>query len=111
MQRLKACRASASHRAVRGGQNTGMNDSDQPIIGKSVEEIESESGNRVNSPVEGEGRRDSTNTVLVPAVNPPGTGVTSAGVVGRLPGVIGTGLTEDRAGTEDGRGGKKSDGE
>ena len=93
-----------------------MNDSDQPIIGKSVEEIESESGNRVNSPVEGEAHRDSTDTVLVPAVNPPGTGVTGAGVVGGLPGVIGsevigTGLTEDRAGSADGRGGKKSDGE
>ena len=88
-----------------------MNDSDQPIIGKSVEEIESESGNRVNSPVEGEAHRDSTDTVLVPAVNPPGTGVTGAGVVGGLPGLIGTDLSDDRAGSEDGHGGKKSDGE
>ena len=88
-----------------------MNDSDQPIIGKSVEEIESESGNRVNSPLEGEAHRDDADTVMVPAVNSPGTGVTGAGVLGGLPGVIGTGLTDDRAGTEDGRGGKKSDGE
>ncbi len=115
-----------------------MNDSDQPIIGKSVEEIESESGNRVNSPLEGEAHRDAADTVLVPAVNSPGTGLTGAGVagpgmMGGLPGILGTelvnnGLVDDdltgnragsgdsagsgnRAGSEDGRGGKKSDGE
>ena len=97
-----------------------MNDSDQPIIGKSVEEIESQSGNRVNSPIEGEAHKDAADTVLVPAVNSPGTGLTGTGVagpgvMGGLPGILGTelndGLTGDRAGSEDGRGGKSSDGE
>ena len=103
-----------------------MNDSDQPIIGKSVEEIESASANRVNSPLEGEAHRDAADTVLIPAVNSPGTGLTGTGVagpgvMGGLPGILGTelvndgptddGLTGGRGGSEDGRGGKSSDGE
>jgi hypothetical protein len=58
------------------------------IVGKSVEEVESESGNRVNSPVEGEARRGANDTVLTP-INPAGAGVMGAGVVGA--GVVGSG--------------------
>ena len=98
-----------------------MNDSDQPIIGRSVEEIESESSNRVNSPLEGEAHQDAADTVLIPAVNSPGTGLTGTGVagpgvMGGLPGILGSELADDGlinkgAGSEDGRGGKRSDSE
>ena len=75
------------------------------IVGKSVEEIEAETGNRVNSSVGGEGRRDDAGTVLVPAASGEfGTGQAGAGTVvgtgalGGLPGIIGTELGDDGSG-------------
>lgn len=59
-----------------------MTNPEDVIVGKSVEEIESESGNRVNSPVDGEARRDATDTVLTPALNPAGAGVMGTGALG-----------------------------
>ena len=70
------------------------------IVGKSVEEIEAETGNRVNSPVSGEDRRDGTGTVLIPAASGQlGVGQTGAGALGGLPGIIGTELADDGSGT------------
>ncbi len=69
------------------------------IVGKSVEEIEAETGNRVNSPVSGEDKRDGTGTVLIPAASGQlGVGQTGAGALGGLPGIIGTELEDDGTG-------------
>lgn len=62
------------------------------IVGRSVEEIEADSGNRVNSSVPGEAHHDAV-PVLIPAGGGQlggqmGTG--QAGVLGGLPGIIGT---------------------
>lgn len=60
------------------------------IVGKSVEEIEAESSNRVNSPVAGEDHRDVSDTVLIPTASGPlGGGQAGAGLAG-LPGLFGT---------------------
>ena len=72
------------------------------IVGKSVEEIEAENGNRVNSPEAGENRRDLTDTVLIPANNGLlGGGQAGSGLAG-LPGVFGTELL-DQDGAETNR--------
>ncbi|WP_412026640.1 hypothetical protein [Deinococcus yunweiensis] len=65
-------------------------------LGKSVEEIEQESGNRVNSPLEGEAVRDREDqTLVVPAVV---NGNTSG-----VPGVLNPGgLVERGSGADDG---------
>lgn len=49
-------------------------------LGKSVEEVEQDAGNRVNSPVEGEQRRDNDET-FVPAI--------ANGNVSSVPGIVG----------------------
>ncbi|WP_424951361.1 hypothetical protein [Deinococcus sp.] len=68
------------------------------IVGKSVEEIEGESGNRVNSPVPGEDHREDVGAVLIPAAGGQmGVGQTAAGTLGVLPGVIGTERRNDDA--------------
>jgi len=60
------------------------------IVGRSVEEIEAENSNRVNSPKAGEDRRDLQDTVLIPANNGLlGGGQVGSGLAG-LPGVFGT---------------------
>ena len=70
------------------------------IVGRSVEEIEAETGNRVNSPVSGEDQRDDAGTVLVPVVSgQPGGQVGGAGALGGLPGIIGTELGDDGSST------------
>ena len=86
----------------------------EAIVGKSVEEIEQESSNRVNSPVQGEGRHDSAGPLLIPGLASGGTtgaggsgGVNGMGV--GLPGVMGALLTHDEVGTTDGRGSKDTD--
>lgn len=85
-------------------------DGQDVIVGKSVEEIEADSSNRVNSPVEGENRRDDADT-MIPAV-PLGvasSGITGAGTAGGgLVGVIAVagsadGLTDHSSGADDGR--------
>jgi hypothetical protein len=66
-------------------------------LGKSVEEIEQDSGNLVNSPVEGEQRRDSDAT-FVPAIangnasGIPGTGI---GTASGVPAILHTNLLRD----------------
>ena len=97
------------------------NDSDPVIVGKSVEEIEAESGNRANSPVSGEQRQDDDLGVLggVPALGVAGSGVSGVGSSGvgasgvAVPAVLGSGgLMDDTlagSGADDGRGGKRSD--
>lgn len=70
---------------------------DQPL-GKSVEEIESESGNTVNSPVPGEQRR-ADEAIIIPAIVPGTAGGTPA-VVNIAPLVEEAVVSE----TEDGRG-------
>jgi hypothetical protein len=80
--------SSASHFFIVQDETGGMTKPEDVIVGKSVEEIENESGNRVNSAVEGEARRDTGGTVLTP-INPAGAGVMGAGVVGA--GVVGAG--------------------
>ena len=72
------------------------------IVGRSVEEIEADSGNRVNSSVPGEAHHDAV-PVLIPAGGGQlggqiGTG--QAGVLGGLPGIIGTELEDDGSGTD-----------
>ena len=68
------------------------------IVGKSVEEIEAENSNRVNSSTAGEDRRDLQDTVLIPANNGPLGGQVGSGLAG-LPGVFGT-ETRDQDGSE-----------
>ena len=72
---------------------------DKPL-GKSVEEVESEQGNRVNSPVPGETRRDlEADAAIVPAVV--GGGSQSTGAV---PAIINPDvLTEGGSGPDDRR--------
>ncbi|MDV6375646.1 hypothetical protein [Deinococcus arenicola] len=71
---------------------------DQPL-GKSVEEVEREEGNRVNSSVPGELQRDAEmHAAIIPAVVGGGTG----GSVG-FPAVLDPdGLIEDGSGADDG---------
>ncbi|MGY2894112.1 hypothetical protein [Deinococcus sp. UYEF24] len=77
-----------------------MTQPDDLIVGKSVEEIEAETGNRVNSPVPTEERQDNAGTVLVPAVaGQPNGGQLGGGALGGLPGIIGTELGDDGTGT------------
>jgi hypothetical protein len=76
-----------------------MTQPDDLIVGKSVEEIEAETSNRVNSPVQGEDRHADAGTVLVPAVGGQvGNGQMGAGSLGGLPGIIGTELQDDGSG-------------
>ena len=69
-------------------------------LGKSVEEIDNESGNRVNSPVEGEVRREQQDQDgLVPIAIPGNAGGGAMPAVGVPQG----GLVERGAGADDGR--------
>ncbi|GGJ86124.1 hypothetical protein [Deinococcus aquiradiocola] len=88
-----------------------MNTNDDRIVGRSVEEIEAETGNRVNSPVQSEDRQGGaadTGPVLVPAAVQSGAGSVT-GVGAGIPGVISGDLTRDDTGSHDGRGGKETD--
>ncbi|WP_407570063.1 hypothetical protein [Deinococcus altitudinis] len=77
-----------------------MTQPDDLIVGKSVEEIEAETGNRVNSPVPTEDRRNDAGTVMVPAVaGQTNGGQFGGGALGGLPGIIGTELGDDGSGT------------
>ena len=91
-----------------------MTNSDDAIVGKSVEEIEQESGNRVNSPVQGEQRHDAVGSVLIPGLAT--GGMTGAGGTGSvngmgagLPGVVSGLVTREEVGPTDGRGDKDKD--
>ncbi|WP_425147930.1 hypothetical protein [Deinococcus sp.] len=69
---------------------------EQGIVGKSVEELEDESGNRVNSPIPGENRHDE-GEVMIPAIP---LGTASSGVVSPAPLVVG-GIRGAAAGEKD----------
>jgi hypothetical protein len=85
-----------------------MTNSDDAVVGKSVEEIEQESGNRVNSSVQGEHRGDVGGPVLVPGAVAGGAG-TVTGLGAGLPGVVGAQLTREEVGPSDGRGDRDKD--
>ena len=72
-------------------------------LGKSVEEVEQDSGNAANSPAEGETvRHDQDSTLVVPAV----VNSNTSGV----PAVLNpTALVEDGGGADDGRGRENRD--
>lgn len=79
---------------------------DEPL-GKSVEEIERESGNLVNSPVEGETmrQRETAEALVVPAI--PNANQTGTPAVAVHPGA----LMDTGSGADDGRAQSVSDGE
>lgn len=79
---------------------------DEPL-GKSVEQVQRESGNLVNSPVEGEVRREQEDAemLVVPAV--PNANQTGTPAVAVNPGA----LVEPGSGADDGRAQSVSDGE
>jgi hypothetical protein len=78
-----------------------MTQPEDVIVGKSVEEIEAETGNRTNSPVQGEDRQGDNGTVLIPVVGGQlGGERVGAGALGGLPGIIGTELGDDGSGVE-----------
>ena len=79
---------------------------DEPL-GKSVEQVEQESGNLVNSPVEGEEMRarETAEALVVPAV--PNANQTGTPAVAVNPGA----LIEGGQGADDGRAQSVSDGE
>ena len=47
-----------------------MTNPEDVIVGKSLEEVEANNTNRVNSPVPGEDRRDDNVPILIPAAPP-----------------------------------------
>ncbi len=80
-----------------------MTNPEDVIVGKSLEEVEADNTNRVNSPVPGEDRRDDNVPILIPAGGGQlggqmGTG--QAGALGGLPGIFGTEAREDGADTQ-----------
>lgn len=82
-----------------------MTPDDTSPLGKSVEEVEQDSSNRVNSPVSSEERRDEDGIGIVPAVAPIG-GVAGTGVTSGVPAAIinpGGMVDADQAGADDGR--------
>ncbi len=79
----------------------------QPL-GKSVEEVEQDAGNRVNSPVEGEERRDNDETFVPAIANGNASGVPGivGGTAGGVPAILHTNLlagVDGKDSTNDGR--------
>ena len=66
-------------------------------LGKSVEEIEQDAGNRVKSPVEGEARRDNDETFVPAIANGNASGVPGivGGTAGGIAAVLHTNLVTD----------------
>lgn len=88
-----------------------MTPEDTSPLGKSVEEVEQDSSNRVNSPVSSEDRRDDDGVGILPAVAPVG-GVAGTGITSGVPAAIinpGGMVDADQAGANDGHNNKDRD--
>ncbi len=85
---------------------------DTTPLGKSVEEVEQEGQNLVNSPVDSEDRRrrDESVPAIIPPFNQGGQIGSNFGVgVAAVPGLVGNLVGGDEGGADDGRNDKEED--